>query len=55
MKKLFKNVENGCFYQIVGNKVFMLSKDVNWWRPHKKYRPADLIGYPFIDVNSTNC
>ena len=57
---IFKNVETGRFYRIdhTGKRVLWLDSNGFWrdfWFRSEYLRPADLTGYPFIAVNSTNC
>lgn len=53
----FKNVENGNIYRIsnTGTRVYWRYPGQSVWFLSEAWRPADLSGYPFIAVKSTNC
>lgn len=52
----FKNIKSGRIYRVNlrDSKALIMSKAGCWVRS-VRYRNADLTGYPFIAVNSTNC
>ncbi|UGO52109.1 hypothetical protein BROOKSBY_50 [Citrobacter phage vB_CfrD_Brooksby] len=52
----FKNIKTGRIYRVNlrHKNALIMSKCVFWVRS-ARYRNADLTGYPFIAVNSTNC
>ncbi|WDR21570.1 hypothetical protein PJM39_0077 [Salmonella phage vB_SenS_UTK0006] len=52
----FKNIKTGRIYRVNlrHKKALIMSKGGCWVRS-ARYRNADLTGYPFIAVNSTNC
>lgn len=52
----FKNIKTGRIYRVnFRHKNALIMRNSGFWVRSDRYRNADLSGYPFIAVNSTNC
>lgn len=51
----FQNVYDGKFYCLSTKGLFAMFLDGDKWKRSNRYLNADLSGFPFIAVNSTNC